>query len=254
MYQPSSWTTPSLKSPNSSWMASPASGGTATAAWYQPPELPVIWIGEGGRRATGVEDNLADGAWQAPEPFGCADNPAFGQRPTLVQMTEKAVELLAAASADSEQGFFVMIESASIDKQAHAANPCGQIGETRELDDAVKVALDFAAEQPETLVVVASDHGHAGQIVPYPSLFASTMEGMRPAGKFARLRTPEGGGMAVTYGTNDTFLEEHTGTSIPVFAQGPGAEAFRGTIDQSQVFDLMIAAMGLAQPSSASDP
>ncbi len=40
--------------------------------------------------------------------------------------------------------FFLQVEGASIDKQDHAANPCGQIGETVDLDEAVQRALEFA--------------------------------------------------------------------------------------------------------------
>lgn len=55
-------------------------------------------------------------------------------------MTTKTISLL----KGSDKGFFLQVEAASIDKQDHAANPCGQIGETVALDEAVKVALDFA--------------------------------------------------------------------------------------------------------------
>ena len=41
-------------------------------------------------------------------------------------------------------GFFLQVESASIDKQDHAANACGQIGETEQIDEAVQTALAFA--------------------------------------------------------------------------------------------------------------
>ncbi len=60
--------------------------------------------------------------------------------PTLAQMTESDRSSEAAA-----RGFFLQVEGASIDKQDHAANPCGQIGETVDLDDeAVQKALEFA--------------------------------------------------------------------------------------------------------------
>lgn len=81
--------------------------------------------------------------------------------PTLAQMTEKAISLL----SKSEKGFFLQVEGASIDKQDHAANPCGQIGETVNLDEAVQKALEFAKKDGNTLVVVTADHAHASQIL-----------------------------------------------------------------------------------------
>ena len=70
----------------------------------------------------------------------CTPNPKRNDSvPTLAQMTDKAIELL----SKNEKGFFLQVEGASIDKQDHAANPCGQIGETVDLDEAVQKALEF---------------------------------------------------------------------------------------------------------------
>ena len=56
--------------------------------------------------------------------------------------------------------------------------------------------------------------------------------------------------MAVNYSSNRGYLEEHTGTQIPVFAQGPGTEGVRGLMRQADLFDVMRSALGL--PSLAS--
>ena len=173
--------------------------------------------------------------------FGCVPNPRFGARPTLEAMTGWALDRLESAP----DGFVLMVESASIDKQAHAGNPCGQIGETRALDEAVRVAVAFQERHPDTLIVVTSDHGHAAQIVPWPSLFAARPETQFPPGKVARVRTLEGGVMTVSYGSNVGALEEHTGTQVPVFARGPGGDAVRGLIRQADVFDILRRALGL---------
>ena len=203
--------------------------------------LPVEWIGEGGEQARPVR-LAANGEAIAPEPFRCVENPEFGARPTLKAMTQLALTRL----ESTESGFVLMIESASIDKQAHAGNPCGQIGETRALDEAVQVAVTFQERHPDTLILVASDHGHSPQIVPWPSLFAALRdEPQYPPGKVARVRTPEGGVMAVSYGTNEHYREEHTGTDVPVYAQGPGAAAVRGLIRQSDLFGIVRRALAL---------
>jgi alkaline phosphatase len=203
--------------------------------------LPVEWIGEGGGRAHPVQ-LTANNEVIAPEPFRCVANPEFGSRPTLEAMTRSALTRLESA----ESGFVLVVESASIDKQAHLGNPCGQIGETRALDQAVRVAMTFQERHPDTLILVASDHGHSPQIVPWPSLFAARSgEPQYPPGKMALVRTLEGGVMAVSYGTNAHYQEEHTGTDVPVFAQGPGAEAVRGLIRQSDLFGIMRRALAL---------
>lgn len=74
--------------------------------------------------------------------------------PTIEEMTSKAIDIL---SAD-EDGFFLMVEGACIDKFSHDNDFEGATMSTYEFDKAVKAALDFAAEDGETLVIVTADH------------------------------------------------------------------------------------------------
>ncbi len=78
--------------------------------------------------------------------------------PTIEEMTEKAIDLL---SAD-EDGFFLMVEGACIDKHAHNNDMENVTLSAVEFDKAVAAALDFAEEDGETLVVVTADHGTGG--------------------------------------------------------------------------------------------
>ncbi len=78
--------------------------------------------------------------------------------PTVEEMTSKAIEIL---SAD-EDGFFLMVEGACIDKFAHDNEMDGMTLSAQEFDKAVAVALEFAKADGETLVVVTADHGTGG--------------------------------------------------------------------------------------------
>lgn len=78
--------------------------------------------------------------------------------PYIVDMTEKAIELL---NAD-EDGFFLMVEGAQIDKFSHSNNLEGAMAQEVEFSKAVQAALDFAAEDGDTLVVVTADHETGG--------------------------------------------------------------------------------------------
>jgi alkaline phosphatase len=92
--------------------------------------MPVPWVGP----AATVGGSTLPAAT-------CTANPNRPvSQPTLADMTRKAIRLL-----DNPKGFFLQVEGASIDKQDHAADACGQIGETIDFDEAVQVALDFAA-------------------------------------------------------------------------------------------------------------
>ncbi|WED20842.1 alkaline phosphatase [Vibrio sp. JC009] len=79
--------------------------------------------------------------------------------PSLADMTDKAIELL----AKDKDGFFLMVEGGRIDHAGHANDIAGNIHDTIAFDNAVKSALDFYNKHPkETLVVVVGDHETGG--------------------------------------------------------------------------------------------
>ena len=78
--------------------------------------------------------------------------------PTLVQMTEKAVDLL----DDDDDGFFLMVEAAHIDKNNHNNNGEGMEDALRSFDRVLSFALDYAKKDGNTLVVVTADHETGG--------------------------------------------------------------------------------------------
>lgn len=77
--------------------------------------------------------------------------------PTLAEMSRAALDRLAGA----EQGFVLQIEGARIDHAGHANDAAAMLWDQLAFDDAVRVALDFAADDGQTLVIVTSDHGCA---------------------------------------------------------------------------------------------
>ncbi|WP_279048391.1 alkaline phosphatase [Cedecea davisae] len=163
----------------------------------------------------------------------CTANPKRDASvPTLAQMTEKAIDLL----KGNEKGFFLQVEGASIDKQDHAANPCGQIGETVDLDEAVQKALEFARKDGNTLVVVTADHAHSSQIVAPDT---------KAPGLTQALNTKDGSVMVISYGNSEGESQEHTGTQLRVAAYGPHAANVVGLTDQTDLFYTMKAAMAL---------
>ncbi|ORM57537.1 alkaline phosphatase [Pantoea rodasii] len=152
--------------------------------------------------------------------------------PTLAQMTKKALDLL----STNEKGFFLQVEGASIDKQDHAANPCGQIGETVDLDEAVQQALAFAREHGDTLVVVTADHAHSSQIIE---------NGSKAPGLTQAVNTKDGAVMTISYGNSEDDSQGHTGTQIRIAAYGPHAANVVGLTDQTDLFFTLKDAMGI---------
>ncbi|MFL1914394.1 alkaline phosphatase [Plesiomonas shigelloides] len=166
----------------------------------------------------------------------CTANPERSASvPNLADMTEKAIDLL----KTNPNGFFLQVEGASIDKQDHAANPCGQFGETVDLDEAVQKALEFARADGNTLVIVTADHAHSSQIVAPDT---------KAPGLTQALNTKDGAVMAISYGTAETDeSQEHTGSQLRIAAYGPRAANVVGLTDQTDLFFTMRDAMGLKQ-------
>jgi alkaline phosphatase len=86
------------------------------------------------------------------------DDYGFPDQPMLDEMTDKALEVL----SRNRRGFVLMVEAASIDKQAHNMDTERWIYDTIEFDRAVAVAKRFAERNRDTLVIVTADHECAG--------------------------------------------------------------------------------------------
>ena len=80
------------------------------------------------------------------------------KEPSLADMTSKAISTL----SKNENGFFLLVEGSKVDWAAHANDPIGVISDTLAFDDAVKVALDFAKKDGNTVVISVTDHGNGG--------------------------------------------------------------------------------------------
>lgn len=215
---------------------------------FAPSTMPVRLRGEDDREAEEPETSLLNsihpylGDVTQPEPMRCEPNPDFSSVPTLQQMTDTA---LAHLSAQNTTGFFLMVESASIDKQAHERKPCGSIGELQQLEEVLASALKFARSHPRTLILVTADHAQAAQLIPYESLFAAFPIPIYSPGKVARIETPEGSHMAVNYATTTFFMEEHTGAAVPLWSNAEGVKRVPAFVQQTELFTIMRNYLGL---------
>lgn len=199
--------------------------GAVTAADQKKPVLGLFSTGNMPVRF--APSAVKQGA--LPPAEKCVTNPDSASVPALRTMTDKAISLLAKNKNAQKNGFFLQVESASIDKQDHAANACGQIGETAQLDEAVQSALRFAQADGNTMVVVTADHAHTSQIVD------SATPGLN-----TQLTTVDGAPMIVAYGTSPQGgSQQHTGTQVRVAGYGPGAANVVGLIDQTDLFHIL---------------
>ncbi len=128
----------------------------------------------------------------------------------LEKATVKALDVL---SRNNEDGFFLMIESAIIDGYGHNNDGEGMIIEMKEFNCTLQKMIDYVNQHPETLLVVTADHETGGTGVYY--------NGHTPGNE---------GPLKMNFSTSG-----HTGTVVPVFAYGAGAENFAGVMKNTDI-------------------
>lgn len=140
-----------------------------------------------------------------------------GRGDFLPEATSLALDYL---SLD-EAGFFLMVEGSYIDKAGHDNDGDRLLAEVDDFEKAISVAMDFAEQHGNTLVVVTADHETGG--------LALAPEYDEATGK----HNYENIELAFATG-------KHSATLCPVFAFGPGAEKFMGIYDNNQLFHKML--------------
>ena len=135
--------------------------------------------------------------------------PALDRGPILMESTMKAIEML-----DNPKGFFLMVEGSQIDDWCHR-NKVGYVCEELfDFDKVIGAVLEWAEKDGETLVVVTADHNTGGLTLLKGSIEERTVN--------------------VNFSTKG-----HDGIVVPVFAYGPGAEAFAGFYENSEIAQIV---------------
>ncbi|MFN3808591.1 alkaline phosphatase [Asticcacaulis sp.] len=193
------------------------------------------------------------------------DHKDQGPTPTLEEMTRTAISVL----SQNKDGFFLLVESASIDKWHHENNAYRALTDVDELDKAVKAALAMT-DATDTLIIVTADHSHgltlnAGSTRSEPvlglarkngvnepdktgqprlSLSYATGPGARPAGSppltEEEALSPDFHQPALT----PMSSAQHAGEDVPVYASGPLAHLLTGTVESTFLYEVMRYAAG----------
>ncbi len=138
--------------------------------------------------------------------------------PTLTEMTRTAIEIL----SRNPQGFFLMVEGGQIDKAAHVNDGANVIGDVIGFDEAVQVGLDYAALNPDTLVIVTADHETGGMTTSLSS------------GAQGPFLMPDSTPFYTSFSTGG-----HTADDVPVTTSGPWSSLIHGTHENTDVFTAM---------------
>jgi alkaline phosphatase len=107
-------------------------------------------------------------------------------------------------------GFILMVEGSQIDWGGHDRDDKYVLNEISDFSTAVKICLDFAKNNSNTLIIITADHETGGLAIEGGDIDGSDIE-------------------------LDFTSEEHTAGTVPVFAFGPGAEIFSGIYDNFMI-------------------
>jgi alkaline phosphatase len=198
--------------------------------------------------------------------------------PSLADMTKAAITRL---SRDAD-GYVLMVEAGRIDHAHHAGNAARALADTAAFDEAIGAALTMT-DASETLIIVTADHSHTFVIQGYPGRNNNILDVMRYPGEsepgrgldgkpFTTLAYTNGPGSicerkdgawvceredlnnvdtkALDYLQQSTIplsSETHGGEDVALFASGPAANLFSGTIEQHEIFHVMAKSLGLVR-------
>lgn len=143
----------------------------------------------------------------------------FAPEPMLDEMTRAAIDLLSGKSKEwfaPQPKFFIVIEGSQIDWAGHANDTDNTVRQTLLFDLAVREALDFAARDKRTLVIVTSDHETGGLLL-----------------------KSKGNELLPDWNSTD-----HTAADMPIYAYGPGSTRFSGTRDITEIPKIIAELLG----------
>ena len=134
-----------------------------------------------------------------------------GRESYLARSTEATLKKL----KELGNPFFIMIEGSQIDWGAHDNDQEYMISQFLEFNQTIKVVLEFAKKDKNTIVVVTADHETGGAAIVRGDLSSSTIKN--------RFATPN-----------------HTASMVPVFSFGPNAHLFKGIYENTEIFNKLL--------------
>jgi len=134
-----------------------------------------------------------------------------GRESYLARSTEATLKKL----KELGNPFFIMIEGSQIDWGGHDNDQEYMISQFLEFNQTIKVVLEFAKKDKNTVVVVTADHETGGAAIVRGDLSSSTIKN--------RFATPN-----------------HTASMVPVFSFGPNAHLFKGIYENTEIFNKLL--------------
>ena len=178
-------------------------------------------------------------------------------------------------------GYVLMVEGGRVDHGLHAGDAQRALGDAAALDEAIAAAVAMTNAE-DTLIIVTADHSHTLAMQGYPQrgnpILGLVKENdklvLAADGKpYTTLSFANGPGSICKKQDDGKWLcdrpdltnvdttalgfrqqslvplgsETHGGEDVAIFAGGPGANLFSGTMEQNEIFHVMARSLGLTK-------
>lgn len=195
------------------------------------------------------------------------------EEPSLAEMTGFAIDRL----SQNENGYVLMVEAGRVDHAHHGTNAYRALTDTQAFSEAIATAIE-RVDLDETLIVVTADHGHTMTFSGYPARgnpilgLVRTNDASNPGSTELSLTMADDGGPYTALGyqngrnprlddsepltdemvADTEFMQQagfprmsetHSGADVALYAAGPRAHNFGGSLEQNSVFHLMAYAL-----------
>jgi len=197
--------------------------------------------------------------------------------PSIAEMTRAAITRL----SRNPNGYVLMVEGGRVDHALHAGDAQRALGDAVALDEAVAAALEMTSDT-DTLIIVTADHSHTLSMAGYPQRGNPILGLVRESDKlvlardgkpYTTLSFANGPGSICAAQADGKWLcdrpdltnvdttalgfkqqslvplgsETHGGEDVAIFAGGPGANLFSGTVEQNEIFHVMAQSLGFTK-------
>jgi alkaline phosphatase len=197
--------------------------------------------------------------------------------PSIAEMTRAAITRL----SRNPNGYVLMVEGGRVDHALHAGDAQRALGDAVALDEAVAAALEMTSDT-DTLIIVTADHSHTLSMAGYPQRGNPIIGLVRESDKlvlardgkpYTTLSFANGPGSICAAQADGKWLcdrpdltnvdttalgfkqqslvplgsETHGGEDVAIFAGGPGANLFSGTVEQNEIFHVMAQSLGFTK-------
>lgn len=158
------------------------------------------------------------------------------QMPERGDVLPRSVETAIKVLSQNEKGFFLMVEGSHIDWAAHANNMSVLLEEFFDFDAAVGKALNFAAQDNETLVIITADHETGGLVLAQEenNELSTWQEQSSQSHKQKNKR------YVPTFATTG-----HSASMVPVYSYGVGAANFTGIMENTAFKNKISTLLGI---------